>query len=449
MVNAHFATTLPFQLDDVWSWHTRPGALTRLTPPGFAKVIAEPAGGLTDGSLATLQLRYLPGNFGKWTAQMRVGPGTRFEDRATSGPFKGWHHVHNFEGQGSATLMTDEIEFELPAFLPDGGLVNGTLARMMEYRRSQVHDDLAFGASHNNGPLRIAMSGASGLIGTQLKAMLTALGHSVTPIVRGSVKVPGAIAMDAATAWIDEEALAGIEVVIHLAGEPIGGRFTTAHKARILNSRIGPTKLLANAAVRAGSVRSFISASAIGYYGADPAGEMSEDSPAGADFLAQVCRAWEDATTPARDGGLRVVNVRTGIVLTPAGGALAKQLPLFAVGAGGPLAGGKAWQSWITIDDICGIYAHAVLDERVQGPVNGVGPEPATTGEIAKELGRVMHRPSLVPVPRFGVEALYGKQGADLLAHASQRVSAARIASAGYEFRHPRLGQALEHILMR
>nr|NLD41549.1 TIGR01777 family protein [Actinomycetales bacterium] len=385
-----------------------------------------------------------------WTTEYtEVEHGTGFTDSLVQGPLRSWKHHHSFEDLGSTTRVRDEIKLCLPRRAPEFAerSVATTMARLTTYRQSQLLADLEFAASHPGPPLRIAVSGAGGLIGTQLTALLSTLGHTVVPIVRSAEPVTGAVAIDPARNTVDEAALAGTDVVIHLAGEPIAGRFTEAHKRRIADSRTGPTAALARAAAASGSVRTFVSASAVGYYGADPAGTVNEESAPGDDFLARVCTAWEDATEPAAAAGLRVAMVRTGIVLTPAGGTLATLLPLYRIGAGGPVAGGTAWQSWISIDDVVGAFAHAALDHRVAGPVNAVAPRPSTSREFADLLGRILSRPSAIPVPPAGPAVLLGREGARLLANASQQVSADKLCASGYEFRHPTLGSALRHVL--
>lgn len=449
MVALRFDSTVPFSRETVYDWNARPGAVRRLTPPFLAEVLEEPAGGITPGARTRLGIRAAPG--ARLTTEFaRVHPGREYTDRLVRGPLRRWEHRRVFEDLGQTTRVRDEVDFALPARSP--GLaeraVRTAIARVSTYRQAQLLGDLQFGASHPGPPLRIAISGSTGLIGTQLVAMLSALGHTVVPIVRERHATPGAIAMDSERGWVNLAALEGVDVVIHLAGEPISGRFTSAHKRRIAASRIGPTRLLAEAAAAAG-VGAFISASAIGYYGANPAGEVGEESPPGSDFLSHVCVEWERATQPAREAGLRVAHLRTGLVLSPLGGSLAVQLPLFRSGVGGPLAGGDAWQSWISLDDVVGLYAHAALDPGVRGPLNAVAPQPVTSGEFASELGHVLSRPAVLPVPAVGPIALLGREGARLLAGASQKVSAVGACASGYEFRHLTLGSALRHLLGR
>lgn len=449
MVALRFDQTVPHERRFVYDWHARPGAVRRLTAPFAAEVVAEPDVGVTPGGRTRLRVRHLPPPAARWTTEYTaVVPGEEYTARMVSGPMRRWEHRRMFEDLGGTTRVRDEIEFWLPRRSPEfaSRAVMTTVARFVGYRHAQLLDDLQFAATHNGGPRRIAVSGSRGLIGTQLTALLSTLGHEVVPIVRSAERVPGAVALDVAGARADTSALEGVDVVVHLAGAPIAGWFTPGHKRRVADSRIGPTQALARAAAEAG-VPTFVSASAIGFYGATPPGIVTEDSPVGQDYLARVCAQWEDATLPAREAGARVAMVRTGIVLTPAGGALAQQLPLFRVGAGGPLAGGAAWQSWISVDDAVGIFAHAALSPGVSGPINAVAPSPVTSGEFARELGHIMSRPSAIPIPIAGPAVRLGPEGARLLASASQQVSAAKASATGYEFRHPTLGVALRHLL--
>ncbi len=454
MISSRFDQTVPHPRDDVFAWHERPGVLRRLTPPFMADVVREATRGIHDGSRVELRLLGVPPPFNSWVAEhFDYKPPESFSDRAVRGPLPNWVHHHRFEDLTDATRVRDDIRFDMPATLPGplGGLgapwVLSQMRRMFAYRHRQLLDDLAFAHTHPATPLRVAMSGSTGLIGRELTAFLRALGHEVVPMVRTERSRADIIAWDPVRGWVDTDALAMVDAVIHLAGKPIGSRFTARHKREIRDSRIGPTQALARAMASMQGPRKLVSASGIGYYGAERPGRVDEDAPPGTDFLAQVCVDWEAATAPAAAAGIRVVNVRTGIVLTPRGGALAQQLPLFRAGLGGRLGDGRAWQSWVSIDDIVGIYAHALLRDTVAGPVNAVAPVPVTTAEFANTLGAVLHRPAALPIPEFGPKLLLGSQGADQLAFASQRVSSARLEATGYEFRQPYLTEALRHVL--
>jgi uncharacterized protein (TIGR01777 family) len=243
--------------------------------------------------------------------------------------------------------------------------------------------------------------------------------------------------------------LAGVDAVVHLAGESIAGRFTDSHRKAIRDSRIEPTRLLAAAAANTpDGPKTFVSASAIGYYGFDRGDvQLTEDGSRGEGFLADVVTDWEAATTPASDAGLRVVLVRTGIVQAAAGGTLRLLRPLFAAGLGGRVGDGRQWLSWIGLDDLLDIYHRALYDDRLSGPVNAVGPEPVRNAEYTKELARVLHRPALLPVPSLGPRVLLGEQGARELAEASQRVVPAKLLAVGHPFRHEDVADALAHQL--
>lgn len=297
----------------------------------------------------------------------------------------------------------------------------------------------------------VVISGASGLIGTALQAALRTQGHTPIALVRRPVE-PGenAIEWDPDGATIDHAALEGCDAVVHLAGEGIAAsRWTDEQKARILESRTRGTSVVAEALAgldRPPSV--FVSGSAIGYYGDRDDEVLTEDSAPGDDFLSDVCVRWEACSQMAAAAGIRTVNVRTGIVLDDSGGALAKQLLPFKLGVGGRLGSGRQWQSWISLDDQVGAIVH-LLTADTSGPVNLVGPEPVTNAEFTKTLGRVLRRPTLLPIPTFAPALLYGRELVDSLLLASQRVTPSVLTATGYEFRHRTLEPALRDILGR
>jgi uncharacterized protein (TIGR01777 family) len=243
--------------------------------------------------------------------------------------------------------------------------------------------------------------------------------------------------------------LDGVDAVVHLAGASIAGRFTAGHKRAIADSRIGPTRRLAEVAARA-AVPVFASASAIGYYGADRGDEtLTEQSMRGDGFLADVVEEWEAATVAAAEAGVRVVRVRTGIVQSPRGGTLRLLRPLFTAGLGGRIGGGRQWLSWIGIDDLIDVYHRALWDTGLSGAVNAVAPQPVRNAEYTKVLAGVLHRPALFPVPGFGPAFLLGREGNREVASASQRVVPTRLTEAGHRFRAPALEPALRHLLGR
>ena len=300
----------------------------------------------------------------------------------------------------------------------------------------------------------VAVTGASGLVGSALVTGLTSAGHRVVRVVRGagaaSVAGQRLARWDPASGALEPSALAGADAVVHLAGESVaGGRWTEAKKRRIRSSRVDVTRRLAEALPRLERPpRLLVSASAVGYYGDRGSEILREDSAPGPGFLAEVCREWEAATDPAARAGIRVVRLRIGMVLSRRGGALGAMLTPFRLGAGGPVGSGVQWVSWIAIDDLVGAILHALATESLAGPVNAVAPEPVTNRELARTLGRVLRRPALLPLPAVAARLLFG-QMADELLLASARVEPARLRATGFTFRHARLEDALRHELGR
>ncbi len=300
-------------------------------------------------------------------------------------------------------------------------------------------------------PLTIAISGSSGLIGTALTTRLRADGHTVMPMVRTTAR-DGEIHYDPRAGQLDPEHLIGVDAIVHLAGAGIGDRrWTAAYRREILESRTLSTSLIARSmaeVVNRGGPRTLLSGSAIGFYGATDDQELNERSEAGDGFLADVCREWEAATSPAEDAGIRVAHLRTGIVLSPAGGALKKLLPLFRFGLGGRMGSGRQWQSWISIDDQVGAIAF-LLTADISGPVNLTAPSPVTNAEFTKVLAEALSRPALLPIPSFGPRLLLGRDLADALLFTGQRVLPDRLTEAGFAFEHSTLAEAFASLLRR
>lgn len=299
--------------------------------------------------------------------------------------------------------------------------------------------------------MRIAVSGSSGLVGTAVKPALLEAGHEVVPLVRRPPEAgERAIRWDPSAGSIDAGGLEGFDAVIHLAGENIGsGRWTDARKAAIRTSRVKGTNLLCRAiAGLSNPPRTLVCASAIGYYGDRGETALTEDSPAGTGFLPEVCREWEAASERAVRKGVRVVTLRIGVVLTPKGGALQRMLPLFRAGLGGVLGSGRQYVSWIALDDLPGIVLHALTREELRGPVNAVAPRPVTNRELTEALGKLLSRPTLLPVPAFALRLALGEM-ADALLLSGCRVVCRRLDETGYRFRYPEIWGALRHLLVR
>ena len=297
--------------------------------------------------------------------------------------------------------------------------------------------------------MKIVISGASGLIGTQLVAKLSQGGHEVIRLVRRSPK-SGEIQWNPKSGTLDAAALEGADAVIHLSGAGIGDkRWTTGYRKEILDSRTDTTALLAKTIASLSRKPSvFLSGSAIGIYGARNDEQLTEVSTHGTGFLAEVCEQWEAAAKPAVDAGVRTVYLRTGIVLSPKGGALKKLLPLFKLGVGGKFGNGKQWQSWISIDDEIGAIEY-LLTANVSGAVNLTAPNPVTNAEFTRVLASVLKRPAIVPVPTFAPKILLGGELADALLFTGQRVIPAALNASGYSFKHTTLESALRSLLSK
>lgn len=436
--------------EDVFAWHSRPGAFARLSPPWQAMKLRAEAASLRDGRAELA----IPGGL-RWVAQHQADaydPPRRFVDQiARGGPASlsaalavRWKHIHDFEAiDATHTRMTDRVETPVPGRF---------LRPMFAYRHRQLAADLA---AHQQAraqgltPLTIAITGASGLVGSALTAFLSTGGHRVIRLVRHPATEPDERQWNPADP--DPELFAGVDAFIHLAGASIAGRFTEGHRRAIRDSRIDPTRRLAElvAATDPGP-RVVVSASAVGFYGYDRGDELlTETSDRGDGFLADVVADWENALAPAERSGTRVVRIRTGIVQSPSGGTLRLLRPLFAAGLGGRIGDGQQWLAWIGIDDLVDIYHRSLWDTQLSGPVNAVAPEPVRNADYTDTLGQVLHRPTILPVPTVGPRLLLGDQGARELACASQRAMPGVLTAADHRFRHPQLDQALRHVLGR
>jgi len=296
--------------------------------------------------------------------------------------------------------------------------------------------------------LKILVSGSTGFVGSALVQALKLRKHEVVSLVRRSSQDPAAIFWDPAQKKIDRERLEGFDAVFHLAGESIAaGRWTQERKRRIRDSRVTGAGLLAESLAQLKRPpRTLVSASAIGYYGNRGSELLTEESTAGHDFLADVCVEWERAAAQADKAGLRVVHTRFGIILGRDGGALKKMITPFKLGVGGRLGDGGQYMSWITRDDVIDILQHTLENDKLSGAVNVVAPQPVTNSEFTNSLGRVLHRPTVLPMPAFAVRMFFGEMG-DALLLSSAHVRPSKLISAGYRFKDPELEAALTRIL--
>ena len=298
--------------------------------------------------------------------------------------------------------------------------------------------------------MNILVTGSSGLIGRALVSFLAAGGHHVTRLVRSSLSLGEAqVFWNPAAGIVNAAGLEDFYAVVHLAGENIAERWTVRKKARIYESRAKGTRLLSESLGQVSKPPKILAcASASGYYGDCGDEVVTEDRPVGSGFLARVCQEWEAATEPALRRGIRVINLRMGIVLTPAGGALASMLFPFRMGLGGRLGSGRQFWSWVAIDDVLGAILHTLTTETLHGPVNVAAPNPVTNREFTEILGRVLRRPTVFPIPSFAIRLALGRMADELLL-ASARLAPARLLASGYQFRYSNLEDALRHLLGR
>ncbi|MFP5326704.1 MAG: TIGR01777 family oxidoreductase [Acidimicrobiia bacterium] len=291
--------------------------------------------------------------------------------------------------------------------------------------------------------MRVLVSGSSGLIGSALVASLREKGHEVVRLVRREVQGADEAWWNPSIGEVDDAAIASADGVVHLAGAPIGKRWTDDHKKRILDSRVSGTRTLAQAIAAATKPPVLVSASGINFYGFDRGDEeVTETSTTGDGYLAEVSRRWEEETAAAAAGGARVVVLRTGIVIARKGGAFGPLLPLFKAGLGGPMGRGRAWWSWISLPDHVRVIERALTDDDLAGPVNSTAPEPARNREIVKAVGSALHRPAVVPVPPFGPAILFGREMAKEVANVNLRVLPAKLLERGHRFEFPTIDSA-------
>ncbi|MBC7644620.1 MAG: TIGR01777 family protein [Thermoleophilia bacterium] len=482
-------STIEVPADELFNWHLRPGAFERLVPPWDLTRVAHRSGRLEDNTMTVDLSVPLAGPLrGTWKIRHdSFEPGHKFRDVMTKGPFATWEHTHmvtaiagSGTGADEAAELHDSIVYEMPlgqvGRVFGAPLVTKRLESTFAYRHAMTAADLAAHARARaqmpdelrgrEGGLRIAVTGATGLIGSALWAYLSTAGHEVIPIVRAGshrgpwsmyelpadldpiVWNPGSVegAFDAANA----ARLEGLDAVVHLAGEPLLGRWTDAKRARVLASRKVGTAALATALANlARPPRVLVSASAIGAYGDRGEEELDEGAGYGTGFLSEVATAWEAAAEPARAAGIRVVHARTGIVLTPAGGALQPLSRATKLGAGGPLGSGKQWWSWITLDDELAALEWCIVCDELSGAVNLVAPEALRMRQVAKALGKVLRRPSIAPAPALVLRALMGRDVADEMLLASQHVVPAALMRTGFVWRDTDLERALRRVLGR
>lgn len=459
MSHSHFLRRLelPVPAHEAFAWHERPGAFERLSPPWDRVDVVERLGTIHNGDRITIRL-IMAGLPVHWVAEhYGYEPGIQFCDRELTGPFAVWNHIHRFQAVAGGCSLEDDITYQVPGG-PLGRLLGTsharqTLERMFTYRHRLTQDDMTAHAKFADQPRQtIAITGATGLVGSQLVAFLSTGGQRPILLLRKSSKSKSNIGergeWNAATGEVTVPGDAPIDAVVHLAGENIaGGSWNARRKQAIRDSRITATrKLCERLAEMPLKPRVLVCASAIGYYGDRGDERLTEQSASGNGFLPEVCRDWEAATKPASEAGIRVVNLRLGIVLSPQGGALASMLTPFKFGVGGVVGSGQQFWSWVALDDVLGAILHAIFTPELAGPVNVTAPQPVTNQEFTKTLGKVLSRPTIFPLPAFAARILLGEM-ADALLLASAKVLPTQLQATGYNFRFVELEAALRHSL--
>ncbi len=445
------ATCLPVPASAAYRWHMNPGAFERFVPPWENIRVTQSDGPICEGSEVIFEIRKGPVRR-KWKAVHRdFQEGLSFTDEQLSGPFAHWVHTHQFVPDGpERSMLRDHIEYRLPLHplsSPVGGPFFARMIRkMFQYRSLRLERDLVrhqkFAA---RSPLRVAITGPSGLIGSNLSAFLRVGGHDAVHLVRRAPE-PGSneIMWTPGTGETDAQALSGIDAIVHLAGENLfSGRWNPRKKETILKSRSESTERLCKTLAKLERPpKVLVVASAIGYYGNCPGDDICrEDHAAGTGFLSDVCKAWEEAAEPARAAGIRVVNARIGICVSRRAGVLKELLLPFTLGLGGRHGDGKQYMSWIGLDDVVGAIHHAILTDDLAGPVNLTAPNPVQNRDFARTLGAILKRPAILPLPGLALKAMLGEVGG--LALEGARVEPAALNDGGFEYIHPKLEDAI------
>jgi uncharacterized protein (TIGR01777 family) len=440
----------------VFHWHARDGAILRLTPPWAPiKLIHRSGEGIQKGVKVCFRLKMFKIPL-LWKAEhIDYKEDTLFKDHQIQGPFSKWEHTHRFKNiNPTQCILDDSIEYALPLH-PLGtavmeAFVEKKLKQVFTYRHNTTIADIAAHQSRKqHSPLKILISGASGLLGSTLIPFLRTGGHTVLQLVRRQPKKENnEIRWDPANGTIDLDDTDMIDAVIHLSGENIGeGHWSPEKKKRIIDSRVKSTRLIAETISKMKNPpKVFLSASAIGFYGHRGDILLDESDTTGNDYISDVCRMWEESADTAVAAGIRTVFLRIGIVLSPQGGALGKLLFPFQMGIGGKIATGRQYMSWISIDDTIGAIHHALFERNISGPVNLVSPNPATNHEFTKVLAKVLSRPAYFTVPKFAIETVFGEMGRETIL-SSTRVKPGVLMETGYSYRHPDLETALRHLL--
>lgn len=439
---------------EVFAWHERDGALERLSPPWDPlKIIMK--GGISPGSITRMIMNECHVPY-RWTAlHTDYVKDSMFRDIQIYGPLKSWSHTHNFCGtRDGKCRLTDEIEFEAPFsyfgnFLLEGR-IRSKLERIFRYRHETTASDIRqhSGFIKKYGTWKILISGASGLIGSNLIPFLTTGGHEVHKLVRRKPLNNHEIFWNPSKGEINPHEIEDFDAIIHLAGENIGeSRWTPEKKKIFIESRTKGTSLLAKTLnTLKNPPKVFISASATGFYGNRGDEILNEKSSKGELFISDLCDAWEKSASENLGKSIRLVNARIGVVLDPRGGALARMLPLFKTGFGGKTGNGRQYISWISMDDVIGSLYHIMMNESVSGKINLVAPEPVRNKAFTSILSGILKRPAFFDIPENTLQFVFGQMADEILLSSCRSVPA-KLEGTGYSFLKPDLEASLRHVL--
>ena len=442
------SSPMPVSAQKLFDWHGSPGAFSRLTPPWQTVELLREDPGLQTGKRIDLKLS-TPLGKRVWRARhIACEDGRGFTDTQDEGPFKHWKHEHVFEERSaSESVLKDIIEFKLPLGNLGSSFVTSQLERAFRYRHWVTRRDLELKASLPSFRcMKIAITGGTGFLGSQLRGLLQTQGHTVSVVTR-SKRSEDDILWDPASGDVDLVKLEGLDAVVHLAGENLSsGRWSDERKKRLWSSRVDSTRLLADSFAKLEQPpKVFLSGSGIGVYGSDPELGFDETSPVGTGFLAELCEAWEAEALRAENMDTRVCLLRTGVALDPRGGALRQMLPAFKLGAGGPLGDGQQWFPWISSEDWIGAVCFLLLAEEAKGPVNLVSPGVLRQREFARCLGSALKRPAFLPAPKFALKIALGEMADEALL-SSIRAKPMVLEKLGYTFADPSLEDLLSRL---
>jgi uncharacterized protein len=442
-------SSYPCSATELYTWHCRPGALERLLPPWDNSTVLSKTGGIDPGGQVLLKMHLGPIPFIFQGRHLENIPGRMFRDMQDRGPFAHWTHSHYFENIPDGVELKDVVEYSLPghAFLPKAvkKYVTTSLQRLFRYREAVLREDILLHQRCSQRPLRILVSGASGVLGKDLLPLLTTGGHQVFTLVRRRPDpAKGEIFWDPQNNILNREDLPEVDAVIHLAGEYIGlSRWSEDKKKRVVDSRVQGTELLSRtlAAMRR-QPEVFLSASAIGYYGDCGDRIISETEAPGSGYISSVCSRWEQATAVAREAGIRTVLLRLGVGLTPRGGALMRILAASPCGYIRHFGSGRQIISWISSDDMVAAILHALANPSLSGPLNIAAPEPVSNSQFMRILARITGRPLLFPISAGLLQMMYGQMASEIVL-SSCHAGTEKLVNSGFHFRHPNLEKAL------